>query len=121
MYSFNWPDIFSNGRTNLLQDKQAARSNLKLVLAADKAMLLGDPYFGTNIRKYTFSQISTVFKDLIADEIYTSIKVYVPQIRCKREDIEVVSDRAKLDVNVTYTYMLDSTVDMFSISLLDED
>lgn len=121
MYSFSFPDIFANGRTNLLQDKEAAKSNLKLVIGAEKKTLLGDPYFGTQIKKYMFSQISQPFKDLIAEEIYMAIKQYVPQIFVKRENIEVCSDRARIFVNIKYQYITDKSLDMFTIDLMEEE
>lgn len=119
MYSLNWPNIFTNAKTNLLQDKEAAKSNLRLVVASEKEKLFGDPYFGTTIRKYMFSQISQPFADLIVDQIYTAIRQYVPQIYCKRENIQLISERGVVYVEIKCQYIYDRELDTYTIELME--
>lgn len=121
MVSLKFPEMFSSGRVNLVSDKEAALSNLKLTIGASKQTLLGDPFFGTNIRKYTFSQNSQVLRDLIQDEIYSSIRVFVPQILCNRDDIKVEAQGAKITASIRFKYLTDQTVDIYKIDLFDEE
>lgn len=47
MYSIKFPDMLSSAKTNLVADKAASLSNLKLLLKSKRGELFGDPYFGT--------------------------------------------------------------------------
>lgn len=120
MNSFSFPNIFSGGKTNLVYDKEAAKSNLKLALGATKMSLLGDPYFGTNLKKYLYEQADTVLADIIIDEIYSAIQVFVPQIITQRKDIKIIIDGTNVLAQVTYIYLNDIIPDMFIISLTEE-
>lgn len=120
MYSISFPNMFSGGKTNLVADKQATQDNLRLVLMSTKTELFGDPDFGTNLKRFLYNQNSRALRDLIIDEIYTAIITYVPQIVTKRENIEVVSDKEKVYVNVKYIYYKDKITDMFTIQLTEE-
>jgi len=120
MYSFSWPSIFTANKTILVQDKEAARNNLILVLASTKMELYGDPYFGTNLKKYLYEQNDVVLRDLIIDEVYTAIRVFVPQILTERKNITVITDRNKVSVQILYKYLNDSTPDMYTIDLTED-
>lgn len=119
MYSIDFPNMFTNSKTNLIQDKDAVRNNLKLVLLSTKKELFGDPDFGTNLKKFLFDQNSTVLRDLVVEEIYTAIQIFVPQIKTERKNIEIVSDKETLYANVAYTYVKDKIPDMFTIKLTE--
>ena len=67
MYSANFPNIFSGQKTNLIKDKNAAINNLKLVLSSNKRTLLGDPFFGTELKKYLFDQNDQIIPDIVID------------------------------------------------------
>lgn len=120
MYSLDWPNIFSRTRTNLLQDKQAALNNLKLVLGSCKQELLGDPYFGTNLKQYFFMQNSVWLKDLVIDTIYETIKRYVPQIVADRKNISITQSKTTLYITVTFQYILDKQLDTINIELIEQ-
>lgn len=119
MYSFNFPDMFSGGRANLIEDKKAAISNLKLVLGSWKSTLLGDPFFGTSLYKYFFNQNSLWIRDLIADQVYETIIRYVPQIRVKRNSIQVSAQRDTIFIDINFQYITDQTLDTLSIAITE--
>ena len=52
MYSIAFPNMLSSANTNLVSDKEATVSNMRLLLASWKTSLFGDPYFGTNIKRF---------------------------------------------------------------------
>ena len=120
MYSLNFPTMFTNNTTSLIEDKQATLSNLKLLIASDKFSLLGDPYFGTNIKKFVYEQGSTVFRDLLIDELYTAIKVFMPQISVTRKDIKITIDREQVYATINCIYKLDNTINLYTIKLTDD-
>ena len=120
MYSLSFPNIFTGGKTNLLENREAAISNLKLTLLSTKTELFGDPDFGANLKKFLYDQNNYVLRDLIIEEIYTTIQVFAPQIRTERKNIEIVSENDKLYANVKYVYIKDKILDMFTIKLTEE-
>lgn len=121
MYSIKFPDMLSNTITNIISDHEATASNLKLLLLSDKYSLLGDPYFGTNIKKLIFEQNNTVLRDLVIDDIYTAIITFMPQLVINRKDITVTSDRAHVYVNIKATNLIDYTTDMYNINLTSSE
>ena len=52
MYSIKFPDMLSSAKTNIIENHEATISNLRLMLASWKTSLFGDPYFGTNIKRF---------------------------------------------------------------------
>ena len=120
MYSLAWPDIFSGANVNLVQDKKAAVSNLKLVLGSCKKELMGDPAFGTNLKELFFSTQTVWLNDLIVDTIYDTIKKYVPQIITNREDITITKDQTTLYITVKFKYIVDKELDTVSIDLIEQ-
>ena len=113
--------MFSNTYTNLVEDHEATSSNLRLLLLSDKTSLFGDPYYGVLLKKVLYSQNNTVLRDLIIDEIYTAIRMFMPQIIIRRSDITVTSDGADVYATVKCTNVLDKVTDMYTINLTNVD
>ena len=63
MKSIAFPDMVSQTTTNTFEDHQATMTNLKLLLLSDKGSLLGDPYYGTSLKKLILEQNNIVIKD----------------------------------------------------------
>ena len=117
MYSISWPDMLSSVNTNLVKDREATLSNLKLILLSDKYSLFGDPYYGTNLKKLTYDQNNQVIRDLIVDDIYTAILTFMPQLIVNRRDITVTSDKENVYVEIKVLNMLDYNSDLYNINL----
>ena len=118
MKSFSWPDIFKGGRVEIISDKDAIKSNLKLLLGAEKTGLFGDPGFGTLLKRYLYEQNTTVMQDLVREEIFDSIRRYAPQVRVDRSGIIIEKDKTTVYININYTYINETISDMFSIQIL---
>ena len=121
MYSINFPEIFNSSGTRLLKDKDATMSNLKLLLASWKNSLFGDPYFGTNIKRFIFEQNNIILKDLIIDDIYVSIQQFMPQLDIKRNDIEIFNEGSDIYVNINCINKLDKEANMYQINLTSDN
>lgn len=121
MNSIAFPKMFSNTNTLRYKDHEATLSNLKLLLGSTKTGLFGDPYFGTNIKKLMFEQNNNVLRDIVIDEIFTVITTFMPQITIKRNDIEVVSNRETVYINIKATNLLDFKTDLYTINLMDTE
>lgn len=103
--------------SKLLQDKHAVRSNVLLLLQSERKTLFGDPYFGSRLKRMLFEQSNSVIVDLVIDELYTTLTTFIPQIFLTRKDITLTSDGTDIYATVKYTYMLDNTVDLYTINL----
>lgn len=115
--SFSFPDIFTSGGTKLVYDSKATNQNLKTLLLSTKQSLLGDPNYGTNLKKLIFNQNNSILRDIVIDDIYTNIQTFLPQIDVKRNDIELVSERNTLYVNIKAKNMLDYNFENISLAL----
>ena len=119
MHSLAWPNIFSNnGRdTLLLEDKEAIKLDLLLLLNSERMTLFGDPYFGTALRQVIFQQNNNVLADLIIDELYETIRMYIPQVTVRRNDISIYADNTDINASIRVTYNKDNTSDLYNINL----
>ena len=121
MYSLQFPDMVSNVTTKLVSDHEATSQNLKLMLLSDRGSLFGDPYFGTLWRKLIFDQNNKILRDIIVDDILTSIQTFMPQLLVKRKDIEVNSDKYSVSVTIKALNLIDYQTDMYSIKLMEDE
>ena len=121
MYSIKFPDMISGVSTKLVQDKEATSQNLKLVLISDRGSLFGDPYYGSLWRKLIFEQNNEILRDIIIDDILTTIQVFMPQLLTKREDIKVNSDKYSVNIDIKALNLLDYQTDMYSIKLMEDE
>ena len=117
MYSIAFPNILSSTTTNLVKDKEATSSNLQLLLLSERNSLLGDPYFGTELKALLFEQNDNVLKDIVIDEIYTSIQTFMPQLVVKRSDIEITAQQEKAYITIKGLNLLDFTTNLYNINL----
>lgn len=117
MYSFAFPNMLSSTQANLISDKTAVKSNLKLLLSSERLSLFGDPYFGSQLKRALFEQASSLVVDLMIDEIYTTIITFIPQVFLTRKDITITTDGTDLFAHINYIYVPDNTSDLYSINL----
>lgn len=120
MKSFAFPNIFNGIHTNIIEDKKATASNLKLLMSSIKKELFGDPYFGNNLLKFLYDQNNIVLRDLVIDEIYTTIATFMPQLIIYREDITIASDGVDLIATIQCTNKLDNEVNLYTLNLTTE-
>lgn len=116
MYSIGFPEMFVNNKTVLLEDHQATASNLKLLLLSDKMSLIGDPYFGSNLKRYLYSQ-SLAIKDVLIDSIQKAIIVFMPQLNVSRNDIKISVKKNVMTIRIKCINNLDYTTNLYEISL----
>ena len=119
MNAVRFPNMLSSNKTAVIRDLEATKQNLTLLLTSYKKTMLGDPYFGTNLRKLLFESNNAVLRDLVVDDIYTTINTFMPQIRVLRKDIDVVSDRNSVRVNLKAQNLLDFSLNEYNIKLLE--
>lgn len=121
MISIRFPDMFKSNSTNNVKDLDATKQNTLLLLYSEKGELFGDPYFGIRLKRYLFDQNNYILKDIIIDEIYTQLALFMPQLVVERKNIKIIQDRAKLYCNFTAVNQVDFTTDTYSLVLYDEE
>ena len=130
MKSIGYPNIFNTvSSANIIEDKEATLSNLKLLLTSEKGTLFGDPYFGVRLKQYLFEQNNKVLKDIIIDEIYAQIRTFMPQIYVERKDIDIVqldndnktAKRPTLVANINLTNRVDYSRDYYSLVIFQSE
>lgn len=119
MYSFAFPNMFNTTQAILLEDKDAIRSNMILLLSSERRTLFGDPYYGSELRKYIFEQRNSIVVDLLIDELYSTIVMFMPQVYLTRKDITIYSAKNQLFAEIRYHYIIDNTSDLFTIRLTE--
>ena len=119
MQSFAFPKILNYSSTELLSDHKATASNLKLLLLSDKNSLLGDPNYGTSLKKLFYEQGDSLLKDIIIDDILETIHRSMPQCLLTRKNITITTNRQEVNIHIEMLNLLDYQVDAFDISLTD--
>ena len=121
MYSFGFPEMLGSYNSKLVADKEAVKSNIKLLLKSERATLFGDPYFGSQLKRAIYEQSSSMIIDLMIDELYTTLITFIPQIYVVRKGITLKVRGNELLAEVKYTYLIDNTADLYVISLTSFD
>lgn len=117
MKSIAFPNMFNSANTRLVSESEATLQNIKLLLESTRGSLLGDPYFGTKLKRYIYEQNNIILRDIIIDEILVAIQTFIPQVKITRKDIEIISDKSDIIVTINCINKLDSTVNTYQINL----
>jgi phage baseplate assembly protein W len=113
--------MFNKNSTRIRKDLDASKQNAILLLKTEKGELIGDPFYGIRLKKYLYSQNNLILKDIIIDEIYTQIALFLPQIKVQRKDIQIILDNAKLYCKIKGINQATMQVDSFDLVLYDEN
>ena len=119
--SIAFPDMLSSTRMNVISEDDATESNLRLLLLSPRKSLFRDPYYGNELKDVIFSQSGQIIKDLIVDEIYTAIAVFMPQLSVSRDDISIETDGVELYTTFKATNLLNYTTNLYNIKLTNND
>ena len=119
--SIAFPDMLSSTRMNVISEDDATASNLRLLLLSPRKSLFGDPYYGNELKDVIFSQSGQIIKDLIVDEIYTAIAVFMQQLSVSRDDISIETDGVELYTTLKATNLLNYTTNLYNIKLTNND
>lgn len=122
MRSIMFPNMFKSNSTNVTTSSlQATKQNTKLLLYSEKGSLFGDPYFGIRLKRYIFDQNNYILKDILIDEIYTQLALFIPQLKVERKDIKIVQEMAKIYCSFKGTNQIDFTVNSYNLVLYNEN
>ena len=121
MKSIAFPDMFQGNTTNITKDFDATRQNTLLLLRSEKGELFGDPYFGIRLKRYLYEQNSYILRDVIIDEIYVQLALFMPQLQVNRKDVKLIKDGSKLYCKFKAINQANFTTDMYSLVLYNEN
>lgn len=122
MKSIEFPNMFKSNSTNITKTYlQATKQNTLLLLQSEKGELFGDPYFGIRLKRYLFEQNNYILKDIIIDEIYTQLALFMPQLSVVRKDINIIQDKAILYCRFKAVNQIDFTTNTYNLVLYDEE
>ena len=126
MISVQFPKMFNSSSTNLTRsDSQSTLQNLMGLIGSERGELVGDPQFGVAIKRYMFEQNNFILRDIIIDELYTQISIFIPQVIINRKDISIrqngIGKRARLEATIKVTNRLDFTTNTFNLVLFNNE
>lgn len=123
MRSLSFPNMFTKTKTLTVNDLEATKQNTFAVANCEKGEFVFDPYFGLRLKSFLFEQNSVILKDIIIDDIYEQIALFIPQLKVQRRDIKVVADKMKGKITCSFkaTNQVDFTTDTYNLVLYDED
>lgn len=123
MKSLSFPKMFNSTSTKISIDEEATKQNLLLLLKSEKQELFGDPYFGVRLKRYLFDQNNYILKDIIIDEIYTQLALFMPQLKVKRKDIDIIQDKekGKLYCKFRAINQIDFTTNTYNLVLMEDN
>lgn len=117
--SIQFPKMFNRTVTNTVEDYDATLQNLTMLINSEKRGLFGDPYFGTNVKKYMFDQNDAVLADILIDDIYTAVATFMPQLIIERKNIAIINEGTKIIINIQAKNREDFQTNLYNIVLLD--
>jgi phage baseplate assembly protein W len=117
VYSIEFPKMFNSASTRLVDTKSATLQNIRLLLESCKGELLGDPYFGSRIRRYIYEQNNIILRDIIIDDILVCLQTFIPQISVSRKDIVLKSVRNDIYATISCINKIDNETNLFEIRL----
>ena len=119
MKSISFPKMISHNYVQTVSDYDATLQNMKLLLGSEKGEFVFDPFFGIRLKRYTFEQNNKILMDILIDEIYEQLVIFMPQLIIKRKDITLVSETAKIYVNIKARNQKDFQLNTYNLVLLD--
>ena len=122
MNAINFPDIFYNNNTVVnTNSRDCTLENIKLILWSEKGEFRFDPFFGIRLRRYWYEQNDNVLMEILIDEIYEQLTIFIPQIKLKRKDISLVRDKWRIYANIKCRHDEDFSLNTYTLVLYDND
>jgi len=121
MNSIRFPKMFTTSSTLVVKDHEATAQDMVLLFYSEKGDLFGDPFFGIRLKKFTFNQNNQVLEQMLIDEIYSQILVFMPQLTVTRSNIKIKRELGRINITVKAINNIDFTTDMYNAVLLQEN
>lgn len=122
MNCISFPKIFkTNVVTDVKKGYDATLECLKLLLSTERGSLFGDPEYGIRLRRYWYNQNNYVLRDILIDEIFDQIQIFIPQITVQRRDIKTEQEHNKCTVHIRAIDKADFQPSTYDVQLIREE
>lgn len=111
--------MIKNNHVQTVSDYDATLQNMKLLLGSEKGEFRFDPFFGIRLKRYLFEQNNPVLMDVLIDEIYEQLVIFMPQLIITRSDITLTKDTAKVYVNIKARNQKDFELNSYNLVLFN--
>lgn len=120
MNAINFPNFLNNNNVILkTNSKECTLQNIILVLSCEKGELRYDPFYGIRLKRYWYEPNNFVLRDILIDEIYEQLTIFIPQIIVERSDIKLYSYRNTVVAQIKCRYQEDFTLDTYTLVLYE--
>ena len=119
--SISFPKMFSKNTTLVKTEDEAILQNLSSLLLSASGGMVDDPYFGVNLKRYIYDQNNFILRDILIDDIYTQIKVFMPQLQVERKQIKLVQQDDTVYVNIQALNKENYVTNMYQLALFQEE
>lgn len=119
MKSLSFPKMIKNKAVQTVSDYDATLQNMKLVLSSEKGEFKFDPFFGIRLKRYMFEQNNPILLDVLRDEIYEQLVIFMPQLIINKKEITLTSDGATVYVNIKARNQKDFELNTYNLVLFN--
>lgn len=119
MNAIKFPDMITHNHVQTVDDYDATLQNMKLFLSSEKGEFVFDPFFGIRLKRYLFEQNNIILQDILCDEIYEQLSIFMPQLIIKRENITLSKDRAKVYCTIKARNQKDFQLNSYNLVLFN--
>lgn len=120
MNTISFPNFLNNNNVMVLNNsRECTLQNIKLVLSCEKGEFRFDPFFGVRLKRYWYEQNNEILRDILINEIYEQLTIFIPQIIIKRSDIKLYSNRQSIIAQITCRYQEDFELDTYTLTLYE--
>ena len=113
------------GRSQTVSNRKSIQDNLTMLYLTSKGELLGDPDYGTNIKKYVINNRGMLLQDRIKEDIVNATFKYEKRVLLSEDDVIInenfSSDPNYIEIRVQYTIKETGEIDYIELSLNGED
>lgn len=110
MNTISFPRMFNKNSysmtTSLSYEIESINESIKSLLSCNQGELLGDPVYGTTIKKHLFEIKTNANSYLVKNDLAKVISDYIPQIECTYQDINIYSNPNNEKYKITIGYKI---------------
>lgn len=119
MNSIRFPNMIIHNTVQTVSEYEATLQNMRLFLGSEKGTFVFDPFFGVRLKRYMFEQNNPILRDILIDEIYEQLVIFMPQLTISRKDIDISKDRAKIYCTVKARNQKDFQLNTYNLVLFN--
>ena len=123
MRPLKFPNMFNTNNSNIWASKsfkESTAQNLMLLLNTERGELLGDPYFGCRLKSALFNQNNQILDDVLINDIYNQIALFIPQLVVKRKDIKISrKEKGKLYITIRGISQIDYSEVSYNLVMME--